>query len=239
MEKRLSRLVEKLRAAADANLKAVVLYGSAATSEFHADHSDLNTLCLVERLEVDDLRKLSPVAVWWIRQGQPAPLFFTPEELARSADVFAIELLDMKASHRLLFGQDFLSGLQVPMNLHHLQVERELRVQLLRLRQAYLAVAENHKALLALLTRSISTFTSLFRHALVVLGRPAVQKKAEAVDRLAELLGFPASPFHAIWEVRAGQRKPDQLDLQSTFVGYLEAITRVTDSVDRHIDTRA
>jgi len=238
MEKQLSQLVEKLRSAAGANLKAVILYGSAAGGEFHAGHSDVNSLCVFERLDAEALRKVNPVAIWWTRQGHPPPRFFTQEELARSADVFAIEFLDMKANHRLLFGEDLLSALAVPMNHHHLQVERELRTHLLRLRQAYAAVSHDRKALLALLTRSISSFTTLFRHALVVLGHPAAQEKREAVDRLAELLGFSADPFHAILEVRAGKRKANEMDLHATFSSYLDAIARVTDEVDRRVEGR-
>ena len=79
------------------------------------------------------------------KQGNPAPLIFTQDELVRSADVFAIELLDMKRHHRMLFGADFLEDLEVPMQLHRLQVERELRTDWLRLRQAILAAPQKKK----------------------------------------------------------------------------------------------
>ncbi len=48
---KLDEFVQKLKAAAADNLKAVILYGSAATEEFHAKHSDLNILCLVGQAE--------------------------------------------------------------------------------------------------------------------------------------------------------------------------------------------
>ena len=48
MEAKLTELVSRLKAAANENLKAVVLYGSAVTGEFRAGHSDLNVLCIVE-----------------------------------------------------------------------------------------------------------------------------------------------------------------------------------------------
>jgi len=58
--------------------------------------------------------------------------------LRHSADVFAIELLDMKQHRRMLLGEDFFDSVDVPMTLHRLQVERGLRTGVIRLRQAFL-----------------------------------------------------------------------------------------------------
>ena len=96
MEAKLGELVERLKSASSQNLKAVVLYGSAVTGEFHAKHSDLNILCVVERGGAPELEELHAAAEWWMRQRNPAPLVFTMDELRRSADIFSIELLDIK-----------------------------------------------------------------------------------------------------------------------------------------------
>ena len=132
-EKALGELVTKLRDAAGENVTAVVLYGSAAGRASHA-HADLNVLCLMRHLSGKELEVLRPPALWWWRKGYPAPLVFTLEELRNSADVFAIELLDMKARHRMLYGEDFFGELEIPMHLHRLQVEREFRTNVIRLR---------------------------------------------------------------------------------------------------------
>src|ERR1700722_16021355 len=171
MEAKLNGLVERLKAAAPGNLKAVMLYGSAVTGEFLAEHSDLNVLCLVERAGSAELGRLHAAAEWWIGEGNPAPLVFTLDELRQSADIFAIELLDMKQRHRLLLGSDFLENFEVPLRLHRLQVERELRTAWLRMRQAVLAAPRKKKILLSLMLSSSSTFCTLFRHALVAFGQ--------------------------------------------------------------------
>src|SRR5271167_1649380 len=104
MEAKLSEFVGRLKSAAADNLKAVVLYGSAVTGEFAEKHSDINILCLVERAGTAELERLHDPSRWWMKQGSAVPLVFTLDELARSADVFAIEMLDMKRHHRMLFG---------------------------------------------------------------------------------------------------------------------------------------
>lgn len=233
MEKDLSELVEKLKQAAGTNLKAVVLYGSGASEEFQPRHSDLNVLCVLDWLDAAELEKLNAAAVWWARKGHPAPLVFTLEELHRSADVFAIELLDIQARRRVLFGEDVFKGFEVPLNLHGEQVERELRTNLIRLRQAYLAALRNTRALEQLMSASVSTFTALFRHALIALGEPAPQSKRAVVDALAALLRFDAAGFHAVLDAREGKRR--EKNVPATFASYLGAVTHVAEEVDRRL----
>src|SRR4029077_719480 len=112
-EKDLIELVGRLKQAAGTNLSAVVLYGSGVDHEFR-EHSDLNILCLLRRLEGADLESLRPAGLWWWHKCHPPPLVFPLAELRNSAAVFSIELLDMKERHRMLEGADFLAELEVP-----------------------------------------------------------------------------------------------------------------------------
>src|SRR2546427_7246175 len=102
MEKDLAELVERLKSAIGANLKTVVLYGSAAAGDFQPQHSDLNVLCVLDRLDGAELQKLGPTPRWGEKKGHPAPPVFWLEELQRAADVFSIQLLDIQEEHPLL-----------------------------------------------------------------------------------------------------------------------------------------
>jgi hypothetical protein len=237
-QKLLDDLLDRLKQTSGDNLDSLVLYGSAAATVdgFHPEFSDLNVLCLVKRLDAAALQKLSPVVAWWGKQKQPAPMLFTIEELRFSADVFAIELYDIKNVHRVLFGADHFVSLEVPMNLHRVAVERELRTNLVRLRQRYLAASANDsKAVLRLMTDSVSSFVTLFRHALIALGEQPPESKRDVVAKLAELLGFDRSAFDSILDLREGKVKKDQINVSSVFEGYLESIKRVVEEVDRRL----
>jgi hypothetical protein len=238
MEAKLNELVGRLRSAAAENLKAAVLYGSAVTDEFQENHSDLNVLCIVERAGSADLERLHPVAEWWMRRGHPAPLIFTLEELTRSADVFAIELLDMKRHHRMLFGADFLEPFDVPMRLHRVQVERELRTSWLRLRQAILAAPQKKKIHFGIMLDSVAAFCVLFRHSLIALGEAPAHGKRAAVDAVATLTGADPSAFHAVLELREGKRKEREIDIDATLHAYLEFVEIATNEVDRRLDAQ-
>jgi hypothetical protein len=237
METKLMELVSRLKAAAEENLKAVVLYGSAATSEYQSAHSDVNVLCLLERAAVGDLEKLHYVTEWWMNEKNHAPVIFTYEELVRSSDVFAIEMLDMKHRHRMLFGDDFLEKMDVPMRLHRLQVERELRTNWMRLRQAVAVTEPRKKGHLNIMLSSFPTFCVLFRHALIGLGQPEPHTKREAVDGAAALTGADASGFHSILDLRAGKLKEREVDVEAALHTYLEFVEIVTNEVDRRFET--
>jgi predicted nucleotidyltransferase len=235
-EQDLTDLVTRLKDAAGSNLVSAILYGSAATEEFHEGHSDLNILCVMQNLGRDDLSKLHAPSAWWARKGHPAPLYFTLVELRHSADVFAIELLDIQAAHRVLHGEDVMTSLHVPMDRHRLQVERELRNNTLRLRQHYLRHPADSKQTLELMTSSISTFAALFRHALIALGEDSPPTKRSTMDRLGSVLGFDPSPFHTIFEIREGRKRGRDLDVLATFDAYLDRVSKVAEEMDRRLE---
>jgi hypothetical protein len=234
-EKNLTDLVTRLKDAAGSNLLSVILYGSAATEEFQPGHSDLNVLCIMQSLGRDDLGKLHVASAWWAKQGHPAPIFFTLNELHHSADIFAIEFLDIQAAHRVLYGEDVIASLHVPMELHRLHVERELRSNTLRLRQHYVRYPADSRKTLELMTSSISTFAALFRHALIALGEDPPRSRRITMDRLGAVLGFDPSPFHTIFEIREGHKRGRDLDVQAIFAAYLDRVAKVTEEIDRRL----
>ena len=138
-------------------------------------------------------------------------MIMTLEELRESADVFAIELLDIQRSHKTLFGQDVVAAIDVPMNLHRIEVEHELRTTLLRLRHHLLLSPDNQDELRAVLAKSITSVLTLFRHALIVLGRDPPQAKPQLLETAGENFGFEVQPMRSILALRNEGPHPEEL----------------------------
>ena len=243
MDEKLLQLARDLEQAAGSNLLSVILYGSAASGEFHAKHSDWNLLCLFDRLDAETLKRINPVTRRWAGKGHAPPLVFEASQLAEAADVFAIELMDIKASHKVLHGSDLVASIDVPLTFHHLQVERELRQKLVGLRQHYLASRGSGKDLLALMSASISSFTVLFRHAAIALGAPVSElaqplRKRDAVQALAAIFRFETKPFHTLLDLREGNIQAGDVDPDALFGDYLSALGNVVSEVDRRLQDR-
>jgi len=236
-EKQINEFISRLREASGENLQSVILYGSAADGEFHPEFSNINLLCLLRESSFATLTALAPAFEWWTRQKQHAPLVLTREELERSTDVFSIELLDMQQRHRVLFGDDVLSGLRIPMHLHRAQLEYELREKLILLRGRLLLAAGNKKRLWELLLGSLSTFTTLFRHGLIALGETPPKAKRDTIQALAARIPFDASAFLQLLDIREHKAEAKQFDVTDVFARYLTAVQHVTAAVDKMLDT--
>lgn len=236
-EDKISEFVSRVREAAGANLESVILYGSAVAGDYQPEFSNLNLFCVLRDSSFGALQTLVPVAKWWDRQKQPPPLLMTRGELERSTDVFTIELLDMKQHHRVLFGEDVLQGLEIPLNLHRVQVEYELREKLILLRQQLLLLSDNRKALWSLLVRSAPSFVTLFRHALIALGEaPPAAGKRDTVQILAKKIAFDPSAILQVLDVRERKLESGKVDVNELFARYLATIQQVTAAVDKAMD---
>jgi hypothetical protein len=236
-EDKIQEFVRRVRDAAGTNAESLILYGSAAAGDYHAEFSNLNMFCVLRDASFVTLQKLAPAMKWWQEQKQPAPLLMTRAELEATMDVFTIELLDMKRHYRVLHGDDVLKGLEVPMRLHRAQVEYELREKLVLLRQHSLLAIESDKRLWELLMRSVASFATLFRHALIAIGEEAPAGKREAVARLSKTVGFDPAAINAVLDVREHKAEPKQFDAKKLFGRYLAAIERVTAVVDKALES--
>lgn len=236
-EKQISKFITRLQQDAGTNLESVILYGSAASAEYDPDYSNINLLAILKDTALSKLLALAPAVADWTRHKHPAPLLITRDELERSADVFSIEFMDMKRQHRVLFGSDPLASLQIPMNLHRAQLEYELREKLVLLRQRLLMEAGNDKHTWQLLLRSVPSFATLFRHALIAQGQPVPATKRDAVKDLAATLAFDAGAFEHLLDIREHRADPKQFRVQDVAARYLAAVEQVTAAVDRMLDS--
>jgi hypothetical protein len=228
--------VKRVRESGGANVESVILFGSAVAGDFHEGLSNLNLLCVLRDSSFQALQALAPAAKWWDKQKQPPPLCMTRKEIERSIDVFTIELLDMQQHHRVLFGPDVLTGLQIPMDLHRVQVEYELREKLLLLRQHLLVTSENEGRLWDLILRSAPSFSTLFRHALIALGDGTHATRRDAVKALSQRLGLASSAVLQVLDVREKQLQRKGLDVRELAARYLGEVEKVTSAVDLAFD---
>lgn len=233
MEKTLQEFVKRITAGADENIRSVILYGSAASGEFVPDFSDINLLCLLRELSASAMLKLGPTVRWWTGQKHPTPLLLTAEDLERSADVFAIELLDIQQHHRVLYGDDPIAKLDIPRNLHRVQLEHELRTKLILLRQRFVAVSSQKDKVLALMLDSVSSFLTLFRHSLIAMGEQPPAAKHAALQQLERKIGIDTKAFLDLLGVRERKVKARSVDPHGIFSSYVKAIESVISAVDR------
>lgn len=232
---KLEKLTEELKNACGNNLKSVVLYGSAAAGDHAGKRSDYNILVVAGELGKDALKAFSKTAKAWAKAGNPAPLLFTVDRLNKSADVFPVELLDIKECHKILYGNDPVSDLEICTDNLRLQIEHELRGNLIQLRQQYLLAAGSAKEVCGLMVRSLSSFLVLFRASLRLFASEVPQKKFQALEKLNDTVPVPVDVFQKVQGLKDGSIKSKEVDAETLFEEYIQTIECVTDAVDAHI----
>jgi hypothetical protein len=228
----LDQLVEKLLKGLGPDLVSVVLYGSAAVGDNDEKFSDFNVLCVLTRITPAQLGATETIFRWWREQGNPSPLLLTGEEVRTSTDCFAIEFHDIREHHRILYGADVVSSLEIDRKFYRAQVEHDLRAKLLRLRQKASGVLSDKDVLCSLLADSISTFCVLFRHALILHGVDAPARKRDIIEQARQRFGIDPAPFTTLLDRREEKIKPKEIEPVALLAAYMKEIGKVIDAVD-------
>ena len=230
----LEELVSQLQKVYGAQLRTVVLYGSAAAGEHIPKRSDYNVLVIVDELTMQHMRAEAAVARAWAEAGNPPPLTLTLAEWQGSADIFPMEYADILERHRVLHGTPPFEGIAVDRDHLRLQLEHEAMGKLLKLRQGILASGGSEKAQIDLLAASLSTIMVIFR---------AVERLHGAVpptdyDRLshdvARRVGLDAEPFARVVRHVRGVAKIGTADVGGILKGYLDGMYQLVSYLDRY-----
>ena len=227
----LDELVAQLRAAFGESLRAVVLYGSAASGEHIPKKSDYNVLVLVESLEAQRLLAASAAIRAWSDAGNAAPLILTASEWHRSADIFAMEYADVLERHKVLHGHLDTNVRVDPAHLR-LQLEHEAMGTLLQLRRGTLAAGSDGKAQLDLLEKSLSTVMVIFRAALRLRGATPPTDNLKLTDEIAAAAGVDGTPFARVIRHKRGESPVRPADAGTVLGGYLAGMQQLVRYLD-------
>lgn len=228
----LEKFCGEIKQAYGNNVKSIVLYGSAVSGDHSKKYSDINVLIVLNQLGLKELRKISKVTNKWVKSGNPPPLIFTEDDIRTSTDVFPIEFLDIKESHRILHGGDFFKDLKIDTKNLRLQCEHELRGKLIKLHESYILTEGKPQKVGELLIRSLSTFQIMFINVLRLMGLAAPVQKRDATRMLAEKLNLDISVFEDIGRVRENPKEMNTVNTDTVMERYIGELRKVIEHVD-------
>lgn len=234
MKNQFEAFIDDLRAAHGRNLASVILYGSAAAGDFVRLRSDYNLLVALREITPQELRAAQAPMREWCRMGHPIPVYFTVSELETAADVFPIEFHQMEQARKILYGADVLANLKISDEFLRHQTEYELRSKLILLRRSYIPASVSVKNLLNLMADSLSSFTALFRAALILHGVEPPVTKHEIAALTARHLKIDWIPFEKILNIRENNfaETLDEIEANHLFADYMRQIESIIEAVD-------
>jgi len=231
-EKILVDITNDYRTIFGAELTAIILYGSAAGDDFIDGKSDINLLIILTERGIADLRRaIEPVRRWRKHKVAP-PLVMTKSYLDSSLDSYPVEFINMKQSHRVLFGEDVLAELLFEPKNVRLQIERELKGKLLLLRSGFLDTEGEPKRIRGLIATSLNAFIAAFKTLLYLTGRDIPGSRRDVIKATGELLKTDLTVFLKCNEIKEGTDRFTRAEVQSIFDAYLQAVNSLSLYVD-------
>lgn len=228
----LQTLIEQLRTGLGENLRSVVVVGSALTDDFQPGASDINTVVLLDRHDLGALNAVASLAKPLSRHRLAAPLLMTSRYIERSHDVFGVEFLDFQLTHETILGDDPFATVHVERNDVRLQCERELKAMLVRLRQGYVAAAGDKGLVEDILISTAKGLAPLARAMLWLNGIERPRTMDAALKQAAARFHVDLDAAIAAERWRYTRPRLTQADVQSTFVAILDAVDRLTTTID-------
>ena len=174
------KLAQLLLDLAGDNLLSLAVFGGVVSEDFDPKQMPVRSLAVVEKMDLAILNELRSHGPRLGRQRLQAPLFMTEHYIDQSRDSFPVELLEIQQLHAVVLGRDCFKSLEFSRSDVRLQCERELKTNLITLRQGLLS---SHKdGLIAPL------MNAAMDHILRVLRAVLWLKEVECPSRAVEIL---------------------------------------------------
>jgi hypothetical protein len=208
---------------------AAVLHGSIVRGDYLPGRSDVNLLIVADEISPAVLRGLSEALTRFEAEQMGPPLIIPRAEWERAADVFPIEITDVRGSYELLRGADPLAGLEVrPADLQR-ALESELRGKLLRLRLDYGLYHTDDEQLGAVVGHSIGAVRVLLRTTLALAGTPVHGNDDALARAVAGLTGGDAGSLTRLLVHRRDPSWRCPAPVFESYIGIVEQATRFVD----------
>lgn len=235
-------LERDLRAIFGSRLQSLVIYGPRgdAQSTHGGGHGrtarPITTLALVESMTLGDLRSAARHIEEWHEAGLATPLVVATAELARSLDVFPLELSAIIADHVVVWGDDRLASLAVDPADVRRACEVQARSHLLHLREGFLETRGRADALSMLILQSAPAFAGLVSSLARLDGqKPAdVGAAARHVERMLGAAGVNAAANGVTSEVVSLVHAHDlsSAEAERLFAPYIAIVEKLVNYID-------
>ena len=213
-------------------IHSIYIVGSALTVDFDPKVSDINSVIVLHKMDLQFLGFLAPLGKKYGKKRVAAPLIMTPAYIDQSLDVFPIEFLNIKLLHDTLFGDDIFRDPDIKKSDLRQACERELKVKLIGLRQGYISARGDRKILARDFAASFAGYMPLFKAILVLLGKTAPQNNQALLNALTEATTVDTTVFHQVLKQKKEGLQPSIQQMNTIFEDYYTAVEKLGKTID-------
>ncbi|HYL06698.1 MAG TPA: hypothetical protein VE075_11700 [Thermoanaerobaculia bacterium] len=217
----LNRLVQRLREAAGDNLLGVALYGTPKGRAAGTGVGEVNILVVVANATLQALLPLAPVLTSAQRQSQVSSFVATPAELGIDAHLFPARLLEIRLTHRVLYGDVHLDRLEIAPRGLRFAALQELKNLEIRLRHRILDRGTDPDLLWAGIVQSLPRLIAILETVLHARGWERPANRADVLRLAGEALGIEPLRLEPINALRQLASRPTDEAVREELGAYL------------------
>jgi predicted nucleotidyltransferase len=232
VEQSIGAFVDSAKAAFEADLLSVVVYGSAAEGRLRAT-SDVNMLLVLARFErahADRMREPLRTAHAAVRLNA---MFLLESEVPMAMEAFAVKFADIVARHRVLLGRDPFANLVLPRDALIRRLGQVLLNLQLRLRERYVLLSLREEQLALVIADAAGPLRASAASLLHLEGHDAPAPK-QALEQVVKDMGDPvlAATLHDVSTARADRQLAPGKSAPA-LMGLIEITRQMRERVER------
>ncbi len=217
--------VERLKEEFKERLISVGLHNIGVTSFIQKN----GIFIVLDRNEPDDLMLIKKIYTKF-RKKYSTPLIGSEQFFRDAADVFCMEMLELKENAEILYGKNIFSELEVkPENLRK-QIEYELRSKLVVLKGAFVDLPLDRKVVDNIAYRSMYNFLLILRNLLRLKGK--LVNDPSLIEVFEETFGIELEAFKVL---RDSGKLPFEklLEVFKRYLREVEELVEISDKILR------
>lgn len=227
LERRLDRLVQRLREAAGVNLLGVALYGGLVKGRYTPGISDINVLVVLADAGLPSLLPLAPALTEALRESLVVPFIATPDDLRSSAALFPVKILDIQLAHRVLWGDVHLADIRVEPSALRLRAMQELKNAELRLRLQVVERGADPDAMWRALTNSLPKLAVTLETLLRARGLEVPADRPSLLRTAARELGIAPGRMDRVAALRRVDPRPSEAEVVERLAEYFQILALI------------
>ena len=213
-------------------IHSIHIVGSALTEDYDPGKSDINSVVVLDNMDLKFLEFLAPLGKQYGKRRIAAPLIITPAYIKASLDVFPIEFFNIQKLHYTVFGKDVFQDLEIKRSDMRRQCEQELKIKLMGLRQGLIAAAGDKRLLNRGFVESFSGYMPLFKSIIFLLGQDPPHNNNALLSVLEEVSGVDTAAFRNVQNLKQKKARPSIEQLNIVFEEYYAALEKLGEIID-------
>lgn len=229
IKKDLKRYCEEVIGLLKEKVISVNIIGSAITTDFAPESSDVNILFIFSELNLSDLEMVSPKVNQWWQKHRFSARFISRRNLLSSLNYFPIDFWAMQEKHYVIFGQDLLKDLTILKKDLLWQLLHEIKGLRMRVKQQFWRTSRKVHFAKISLYQDFNTITYLLKVILFLRNISLPQTLDQLINEARSKFKIENNFAETMLAVKKGNLRLQKENIVSLFNNLLDLIRRLDD----------